>query len=51
MNRNVLSAYPAHNLTQLNHFYQEVMNPFHHKIVALDDDPTGIQKALGLGKS
>jgi uncharacterized protein YgbK (DUF1537 family) len=48
MNAEILETYAGYNLVELNNFYKEAINHFHHKIIVLDDDPTGIQKIHGI---
>ncbi|MCU9613014.1 hydroxyacid dehydrogenase [Caldibacillus lycopersici] len=48
MHSSVLLEYPAYNIAELNDLYAQAMKSFHHKIVVLDDDPTGIQKVHGV---
>src|SRR5690625_4144966 len=44
MNATVLQTYPEYNHSELDHLYNTEMSHFNHKIIVLDDDPTGIQK-------
>lgn len=44
MHAAILQTYPEYNLSELNHLYDAAMKQFNHKIIVLDDDPTGIQK-------
>lgn len=48
MKIDILNRYPNYDLNHLNDLYDQTMKDFHHKIVVLDDDPTGIQKVHGI---
>lgn len=48
MKIDILNHYPNYDLNHLNDLYDQTMTEFHHKIVVLDDDPTGIQKVHGI---
>lgn len=48
MRLDILNNYSDYDLKQLNELYNQAMNEFDHKIVVLDDDPTGIQKVHGI---
>lgn len=48
MQVDILNNYADYDLTKLNELYDKAMNKFNHKIVVLDDDPTGIQKVHGI---
>lgn len=43
-----LKNFPDYNLDVLNELYYQAMSNLKHKIVVLDDDPTGIQKVHGI---
>ena len=45
---NLLNNYNEYDITKLNDLYDQAMNNFNHKIIVLDDDPTGIQKVHGI---
>ncbi|MBU5468590.1 hydroxyacid dehydrogenase [Virgibacillus sp. MSJ-26] len=44
MDLDILDNYSDYNSNKLNELYDRAMNDFYHKIVVLDDDPTGTQK-------
>ncbi|WP_257347342.1 four-carbon acid sugar kinase family protein [Pseudalkalibacillus decolorationis] len=44
MNPAILNNYPEYDLSGLKCIYDDAMKQFNHKIIVLDDDPTGIQK-------
>lgn len=48
MQIDLLNNYDDYNITKLNKLYDKAMNLFNHKVVVLDDDPTGIQKVHGI---
>ena len=48
MNIAVIDKYKGYHEYQLNQSYNLEMKAFHHKIIVLDDDPTGIQKVHGI---
>lgn len=39
----LISSLPAYNQAQIEELYQSALSGLHHKLVVLDDDPTGIQ--------
>ncbi len=43
MDKQMLNNYPDYNLNDLDRIYQTEINQFNHKIIVLDDDPTGTQ--------
>lgn len=43
-----LNNYKAYDEQVLDQQYQDAMRDFNHKIIVLDDDPTGIQKIHGI---
>lgn len=48
MQIDILNNYSDYNITKLNELYDIAMNDFNHKVVVLDDDPTGIQRVHGI---
>lgn len=45
---NLLENFKAYDDKLINKLYQEAIKDFKHKIIVLDDDPTGIQKIHGI---
>lgn len=45
---NILNDYSDYDLSKLDKIYSEAMKNFTHKVIVLDDDPTGIQKVHGI---
>lgn len=48
MSPEILKNYDNYNISELDELYDRAMKDFNHKIVVLDDDPTGIQKVHGI---
>jgi|SRR5690625_4689963 len=44
MKIDILNHYADYDLEKVNELYDNAMKEFHHKVIVLDDDPTGIQK-------
>lgn len=44
----MVSSFPPINETELKKQWEETYSTFHHKIVVLDDDPTGVQTVHGV---
>lgn len=48
MKTDILHHFADYDYTKLNTLYDHAMKAFNHKIIVLDDDPTGIQKVHGV---
>lgn len=44
----VMAAYPKINHEKVQNAWSEIRPSFHHKIIVLDDDPTGVQTVHGI---
>lgn len=44
----LLNAIPKADSDRIQSAYEQALNHFHHKVIVLDDDPTGIQTVHGV---
>lgn len=44
----ILNAIPKADSDRIQSAYEQALNHFHHKVIVLDDDPTGIQTVHGV---